>query len=90
MFSSTTGCLYIAACMAGITSTGTPEPMAVVAKVVTGVSSIPRAILDIVLAVAGATRSRSARGSRSPHRATCSTAPVSSEIGRIPAANSMA
>jgi hypothetical protein len=35
---------------------GFPEPRAVVAKVVTGVSSIPLAIFDIVLAVEGAIR----------------------------------
>jgi len=47
-------------CIAGATTTGIPCPSAVVAKVVTGVSSIPQAIFPMVFAVQGATSRRSA------------------------------
>ncbi len=45
--------------MAGTRRIGTPEPIAVVAQVVTGVSSIPRAIFEIVFAVQGDIKRRS-------------------------------
>ena len=54
---------------------GIPRPMAVVAKVVTIVSSIPHAILEIVFAVDGAIKSKSALPP-SPQYRTCSTMPV--------------
>ncbi len=73
------------ACMAGTTTTGKPLPSAVVAKVVTGVSSMPQAILPTVFAVQGATRSRSARPP-SPHHCTCSTSPVIAVIAGRPVA----
>ena len=69
----------MASCMAGTTATGLPLPRAVVAKVVTGVSSMPQAILPMVLAVAGAMSSRSA-WPPTPQNCTCSTRPVISVI----------
>ena len=71
-FRSTAGWRYMASCMAGTTATLLPLPKAVVAKVVTGVSSMPQAILPMVLAVAGATRSMSA-SPPTPQNWTCST-----------------
>ena len=59
-FSATARWRYMVSCMAGTTTTGMPLPSAVVAKVVTGVSSMPHAILPTVFAVQGATRRRSA------------------------------
>ena len=53
-------------CMEGQIRSGMPVPSAVVAKVVTGVSSIPQAIFERVLAVAGQTRTRSTAVSASP------------------------
>jgi len=78
-FRMTAGWRYMASCMAGTTATGLPLPRAVVAKVVTGVSSMPLAILPMVLAVAGATRKRSAFPP-TPQNKTCSTRPVISVI----------
>ena len=52
------------------------EPKAVDTRVVTGESSIPLAIFEIVLAVAGQTKIRSALPNtlgRSPAKKTCST-----------------
>jgi len=72
-------------CIAGTTMTGIPEPMAVVAKVVTGVSSIPRATFATVFAVAGAMRRREADPS-SPQNATCSTIPERAVIAGLPQA----
>ena len=66
-----------------------PVPTAVVRNVVTGVSSIPWTIFPMVLAVAGATRTRSACPERSPHISTCSTFPVISVTTGLPVANSM-
>ncbi len=84
-FSATAGCLNIDSCIAGTTITGTPEPRAVVANEVTGVSSIPYAIFPIVFAVAGAIRRRSALP-LSPQNSTCSTLPPSSVIAGFPVA----
>ncbi len=53
MFSITALFRYIGSCAAGQRSTGTPFPMAIEAKVVTGVSSIPRAIFEMVIGRAG-------------------------------------
>src|SRR6056297_2067613 len=61
--------------MAGAITTGTSAPSAVVAQVVTGVSSTAAAIFPAVFAVAGASSSTSAHPSR-PHSSTCSTLPV--------------
>ncbi len=47
-------------CIAGARTIGSPRPSAVVAKVVTGVSSIPQAIFPMEFAVQGAIRRRSA------------------------------
>jgi len=58
--SATMGLLNMAPCIAGAITIGTPEPRATEAIVVTGVSSMPQAILQMVLAVAGAMSSRSA------------------------------
>ncbi len=63
MFLFTPGCSSIDACMAGATRTGMPPPMAMVAMVVTAVSSMASAILDSVLAVHGEMSRRSARSS---------------------------
>ena len=52
-FAFTAGFLYIESCIAGAMATGIPDPRATVANEVTGVSSMPLAILDTVLAVAG-------------------------------------
>ncbi len=52
-FLATPGFLYMASCIAGATATGRPWPMATVAIDVTVPSSIPLAIFDMVLAVAG-------------------------------------
>ena len=54
---------------------------------VTVVSSMPLAIFDMVLAVAGYITKTSA--SEPPMRFTCSVAPVSSVIGLLPEANSI-
>jgi hypothetical protein len=56
-------------------TTGRPRPIAVVAKVVMMVSSIPQAIFPTVFAVAGAIKRRSA-SPPSPQYLTCSTMPV--------------
>ena len=88
-FRSTAGWRYMASCMAGTTATGLPLPRAVVANVVTGVSSMPQAILPMVLAVAGATSSRSA-APPTPQNWTCSTLPVISRITELPLAYSRA
>ena len=69
----------MASCIAGTTATGLLLPKAVVANVVTGVSSMPEAIFPMVLAVAGATRNRSALPP-TPQNSTCSTFPVISVI----------
>ena len=53
MFSATAGFLCMDSCIAGAMAMGIPAPMATVAMDVTGVSSMPLAIFDIVLAVAG-------------------------------------
>ena len=53
MFSATAGFLYMESCMAGAMAMGIPAPIATVAIDVTGVSSMPLAIFDTVLAVAG-------------------------------------
>ena len=84
-FQHTAGCLNIDSCIAGTTITGTPEPRAVVANEVTGVSSIPYAIFPMVFAVAGAIRRRSALP-LSPQNSTCSTLPPSSVIAGFPVA----
>ena len=84
-FSATALWRYMVSCMAGTTTTGMPLPSAVVAKVVTGVSSMPHAILPTVFAVQGATRRRSACPS-SPHQSTCSTSPVIAVIAGRPVA----
>ncbi len=66
-FSATPGgWRYMLSCIAGTTTTGIRRPSAVVAKVVAGVSSIPQAILPMVLAVQGATSRRSASPPPSP------------------------
>ena len=70
-FFSTAGLPSMYPCMAGATATGIPLPRATVAIVVTGVSSMPLAILEIVLAVAGYTRKRSA-SEGSPRYLMCS------------------
>ena len=49
----TAGFSIIMPCMAGAMAMGMPPPRATVAMVVTGVSSMPLAILETVLAVAG-------------------------------------
>jgi len=72
-------------CMAGATTTGRPAPSAVLANVVTGVSSMPRAILQSVFAVQGAMSSRSAHPP-SPQNVTCSTCPESAVIASFPVA----
>ncbi|OPY41314.1 MAG: hypothetical protein A4E42_01836 [Methanoregulaceae archaeon PtaU1.Bin222] len=72
-------------CIAGATTTGIPLPIAVVAKVVTGVSSIPDAILQRLFAVAGAISRRSAEPP-SPQNVTCSTSPVMEVIAGRPVA----
>ena len=53
MLSSTAGLRDMESCIAGAIAMGIPAPMATVAMDVTGVSSIPLAIFEIVLAVAG-------------------------------------
>ncbi|VVB69632.1 Uncharacterised protein [uncultured archaeon] len=70
---------YMASCIAGTTMTGLRLPRAVVANVVTDVSSIPHAILPMVLAVAGTIISKSAFPP-TPQNSTCSTRPVISVI----------
>ena len=57
------------------------HPSAVVAKVVTGVSSMPYAIFDIVFAVHGQMRSKSIGSFTRPQKVTCSVCPESSIIG---------
>ncbi|BAA30552.1 114aa long hypothetical protein [Pyrococcus horikoshii OT3] len=89
MFSLTMGCLYILSCIAGAIIIGMCGK-AVVTTVVTGVSSIPQAIFDIVFAVAGQTSIRSALFSCSPASSTCSINPVISVITGLPVANSIA
>ncbi len=89
MFSATIGCLYMDSCMAGTIIIGTPDPKAVETTDVTGVSSIPHAILLMVLAVAGATRTKSALLVRLPTSATCSTLPVNSVTTGFPVAHSI-
>ena len=89
MASRTPGWSYIGSCIAGAMTTGTSAPRAVVAVVVTGVSSTAPAILPTVLAVAGAIRSTSAQPSR-PQRSTCSTRPVISVTTSCSVANSSA
>ncbi len=70
--------------------TGMPPPSAVVANVVTGVSSTPIAILDMVLAVAGAMSIRSHLSGTSPQNETCWTLPSISVVTGLPEANSSA
>ena len=68
--------------------TGIFEPIATVATVVTGVSSIPQAIFPIVLAVAGAMRTRSTLSGVLPASLMCSSFPVSSVTTLLPVAHS--
>ncbi len=84
-FSITAGCRYMLWCMAGMMITGFLLPSAVVAKVVTGVSSIPHAIFPMVFAVQGAISRRSALPP-SPQSPTCSTRPVIRVIAGSPEA----
>ena len=87
--SSTPGWSYIGSCIAGAHTTGTPAPRAVVAHVVTGVSSTALATLPTVFAVAGASSRTSAHPSL-PHSSTCSTRPVISVTTSCSVANSSA
>ena len=80
----TAGFRYMDSCIAGTKATGTPEPKATVAMDVTAVSSIPLAIFETVLAVAGYISSRSA----DPMRSMCSVRPVRDRTGGWPLANS--
>ena len=89
MFFLIIGFVYIDSCMAGTIMMGIFEPNAVAAKVVTVVSSMPQAIFEIVLDVAGAIRSRSAFLSCLPQCWTCSILPVSLVIHVFPVAHSM-
>ena len=75
MFAATAGFSTIDSWAAGARRMGIPEPSAFVAYVVTVVSSMPWAIFPIVLAVHGASRSKSALPSR-PHISKYSIAPV--------------
>jgi len=88
-FFSTAGWRYMASCIAGTTATGLPLPRAVVANVVTAVSSMPQAILPMVLAVAGTTSRRSA-APPTPQNWTCSTFPVISRTTGLELAYSRA
>ena len=81
---------YIDICIAGTIRIGIFDPIAVVAKVVTVVSSMPCAIFEIVLAVHGQMSSRSAGFFTCPQNVTCSVAPVNSVIGFFPVANHIA
>ena len=83
-FSRIAGFAAISACIAGARRIGTWPPRATEANEVTGVSSIPWAILEIELAVAGAIKSRSACPSHGPISVTCSTWRVSARIGGCP------
>ena len=89
MFFLIMGFVYIDSCMAGTIMMGIFEPSAVAAKVVTVVSSMPQAIFEIVLDVAGAIRSRSAFLSCLPQYWTCSICPVSLVMHWFPVAHSM-
>lgn len=89
MFSIIAGLSYMDSCIAGTIMMGISDPCAVVAKVVTVVSSIPHAILDIVFAVAGAIMSKSALFSCLPQSCTCSILPVSSVMHLLPVAHSI-
>ena len=89
MASSTPGWSYIGSCIAGAMTTGVSAPSAVVAHVVTGVSSTAPAILPTVLAVAGAISKTSAQPSY-PQSSTCSTLPVISVTTSLSVANSTA
>ena len=74
---------------AAITIIGILEPNALETTVVTGVSSIPHAILLIVLAVAGATKIKSTLFITSPANLICSICPVKSVVTTFPVAHSM-
>ncbi len=89
MFFLIMGFVYIDSCMAGTIMMGIFEPRAVAAKVVTVVSSIPCAIFEIVLDVAGAIRRRSAFLSCLPQYCTCSILPVSRVMQGFPVAHSI-
>ncbi len=89
MFFLIMGFVYIDSCMAGTMIIGIFEPKAVAAKVVTVVSSMPFAIFEIVLDVAGAITSRSAFLSCLPQCWTCSILPVSPVMHGFPVAHSM-
>ncbi|VVC71927.1 Uncharacterised protein [uncultured archaeon] len=73
-------------CIAGTRITGIFEPSAVLANVVTGVSSIPCAIFPRVFAVHGETRRRSARDSDFPQSEMCSQSPERHAITGLPVA----
>ncbi len=89
MFFLIMGFAYIDSCMAGTIMMGIFEPRAVAAKVVTVVSSIPFAIFEIVLDVAGAITRRSAFLSCLPQYCTCSILPESPVMQGFPVAHSM-
>ena len=82
-------------CMAGAITTGSPAPIAVVAKIETSVSGMACAIFPMVLAVHGAISSRSAAlplllSPTSPQYSTHETLPVHCVIGCRPVAHSIA
>ena len=62
--------------MAGTITIDMPDPIAVVANVVTGLSSIPSAIFEMVFAVQGEISNKSTRPFIRPHSETCSVFPV--------------
>ena len=89
MFFLIIGFVYIDSCMAGTIMMGIFEPNAVAAKVVTVVSSMPFAIFEIVLDVAGAITRRSAFLLCLPQCWTCSICPVSFVMHGVPVAHSI-
>src|SRR3989442_7223480 len=88
MFSWAIGWSYNGSCIAGPMRTGNLDPIYVAATVVAGGSSIPDANFPIVLAVAGAMRTRSTCPELFPARAMCSSLPVSSRTTGFPVAHS--
>src|SRR2546427_4546815 len=88
MFETTAGFLYIGSWAAGQITSGIPPPSAIDAIVVTGVSSLPTATFDIVFAVQGAIRTRSAFPFHFPASLTCSVFPVSFLTTGFPVAHS--
>ena len=72
-------------CIAGTIMIGMPEPNAVAANIVTGVSDMPVAILLMVFAVHGAMIKRSAVPSI-PKNSTCLISPINFVITSCPVA----